>query len=210
MKILCVSDTIVSQMENAAHLRRRYSDVELVISCGDMSAAYLEFITSVLNVPLFYVRGNHDTGYDERPPGGEDLHQRIITYKGLAIAGLEGSMRYNDSPIQYTEREMWMKVFHFGLAMQLRKAQFGWGCDIFVTHNPAKGIHDGEDKPHHGFKSFLRFMDWYQPRYMLHGHVHTYDNRVQTVTHYRKTTVMNINPVTLLDVEITTRAKVTT
>ena len=48
------------QMESAAKLRRRYSDIELIISCGDMPPVYLEFITSVLSVPLFYVRGNHD------------------------------------------------------------------------------------------------------------------------------------------------------
>ena len=56
-------------MENAAHLRRRYHDVDVLVSCGDMPASYLEYITSVLSIPLLYVRGNHDTNYDERPPG---------------------------------------------------------------------------------------------------------------------------------------------
>jgi hypothetical protein len=44
-------------------------------------------------------------------------------------------------------------------------------------------------------------MDWYKPRYMLHGHVHTYDRRTITTTQYKTTCIMNINPVTLLDID---------
>lgn len=202
MKILCVSDTVMPQMENAAHLRRRYHDVELLVSCGDMPAAYLEFITSVLNVPLFYVRGNHDTGYDERPPGGENLHRRIVEYNGLTFAGLEGSIRYNQSPIQYTNGEM--SRFVLGMWMPIRFKELSRGgkrLDLLVTHSPAKGIHDAEDRPHHGLTGLLRFMEWYRPRFMVHGHVHTYDRRVTTKTQYLDTCVMNINPVTLLEIE---------
>jgi Icc-related predicted phosphoesterase len=152
-------------------------------------------------VPLFYVRGNHDTGYTERPPGGENLHRRVIEYNGLTFAGLEGSMRYNKNPIQYTDNEMRWFVVQMGIQLGLRRAQHGYGLDVFVTHNPAKGIHDQPDRPHHGFGAFLKFMEWYRPRYMLHGHVHTYDNRVQTETRYLDTCVMNINPVTLLEID---------
>jgi len=113
----------MQQMESAAHLRRRYHDVDLVVSCGDLPAAYLEFITSVLNVPLFYVRGNHDTGYSECPPGGENLHERIVTYRGLTFVGLEGSIRYNDSPIQYTNAEMSLMVLKMAI-----KSQESWAA----------------------------------------------------------------------------------
>jgi Icc-related predicted phosphoesterase len=201
VKILCVSDTAVQQMENAAHLRRRYSDVELIISAGDMSASYLEYITSVLNVPLFYVRGNHDEGYRERPPGGEDLHQRIIDYKGLTFAGLEGSMRYNNGDIQYDEGQMLRMVMGMGPRLGMRRMRNGYGLDVFVTHSPPLGIHDAVDLPHRGFKAFLTFMDWYRPRYMVHGHVHTYDRRAAVETDYNATHIMNINPVTVLEVE---------
>lgn len=201
VKILCVSDTVVQQMENAAHLRRRYHDVDLVVSCGDMPAAYLEFITSVLNVPLFYVRGNHDTGYNERPPGGEDLHRRIIHYKGISFFGIEGSIKYNNSPVQYSDGEMQGMIMNSAIPLLARKVKHGRGIDIFVTHAPAKGIHDLTDLPHHGIKAFIRFMDWFKPRYMLHGHVHTWDRRTTVVTQYGETCVMNINPVTLLEID---------
>jgi len=31
-----------------------------VLSCGDLPPYYLEFLVTVLDVPLFDVRGNHD------------------------------------------------------------------------------------------------------------------------------------------------------
>jgi Icc-related predicted phosphoesterase len=200
VKILCVSDTVMQQMENAAHLRRRYHDVELLVSCGDMPAAYLEFITSVLNIPLFYVRGNHDTGYDERPPGGINLHRHFVEHKGITFYGIEGSLKYNNSPIQYSQFDMNTMVLQSAASLLLQRLQ-GKGIDIFVTHAPARGIHDQSDLPHRGIDAFLRFMDWYHPRYMVHGHVHTYDRRDIVQTQYRSTCVMNINPVTLLEIE---------
>ncbi len=189
------------QMETAAHLRRRYHDVDLLLSCGDMPAAYLEYITSVLNVPLFYVRGNHDTGYTDRPPGGENLHRRLRTYKGVSFYGIEGSLRYNNSPIQYSETDMRAMILKSSLSLLTRKMKYGRGVDVFVTHAPAKGIHDLDDLPHQGIKAFLWFMDVYKPRYMVHGHVHTWDRRTTVITQYGETCVMNINPVTLLEIE---------
>lgn len=188
-------------MENAAHLRRRYNDIDLIVSCGDMPAYYLEFMTSVLNVPLFYVRGNHDENYDERPPGGEDLHQRVITFKGLTFVGLEGSLNYNNGAVQYSDSEMNAKVIGLAPRLALRRWRKGRGADVFVAHSPPFGIHDLPDRTHTGFKSFLRFMDWYRPRYMLHGHVHTWDRRTVVETDYDMTHIMNINPVTVLEIE---------
>lgn len=199
VKLLCVSDIVMPQMENAANLRRRYSDVDLVVSCGDMPPVYLEFIISVLNVPLLYVRGNHDEVYKREPPGGDNLHRRIVTYHGLTFAGLEGSMRYNRGPIQYTESEMMRMVMGMGPQVLLQRS-LGRRVDVLVTHSPPRGIHDADDLPHTGFKAMLRFLDWYRPRYMLHGHVHTYDRRKQTETDYGDTQIINVNPVTVLEI----------
>lgn len=191
----------MQQMENAAHLRRRYHDVDLVVSCGDLPAPYLDFITSILSVPLYYIKGNHDEAYLEEPPGGEDLHMSLHMYKGLSFVGLEGSIRYNSSPVKYTEGEMMGMVMKMGPRMRYRRWRHGHGVDVLVTHAPPQGIHDAPDLPHNGFRAFLRFMDWYRPRFLLHGHVHTYDRRATTETEYLDTRVMNINPLTVVDIE---------
>lgn len=44
--------------------------IDLILSAGDLSPHYLEFLVTMTNVPLLYVRGNHDSYYDERPPEG--------------------------------------------------------------------------------------------------------------------------------------------
>lgn len=184
------------QLESAVNLRRRYNDVQLVVSCGDLPAVYLEYIVSTLNVPLFYVRGNHDERYSESPPGGENLHMRVVTHRGLTFAGLEGCMRYNDGEIQYTDSQMMWMAMRLSLSPSLRN-----GLDVLVTHSPPRGIHDRPDRAHTGFKALRRFMNWRSPRYLLHGHTHTWDRRDIVQTQYRNTCVININPVTLLDVE---------
>ena len=114
VKILCVSDTEMPQLHNAVNLRRQYSDIDMIISCGDMPPGYLDFITSIIGVPLFYVRGNHDERYDEEPPGGIDLHRTVVEFRGLTLAGLEGSIRYNNGDIQYTQFQMQRMVLGLG------------------------------------------------------------------------------------------------
>lgn len=189
-------------LENAANLRRRYSDVDFVISCGDMPAAYLDFIVTILGKPLYFVRGNHDEMYTQTPPGGIDLHQNIVTTHGLTLVGLEGSLKYNRGTIQYTQWQMTYKVCKLAPHLQYRRWQKSNAIDIFVTHAPARGIHDiEEDVPHRGFDAYLKFLDWYRPRYMLHGHVHTWDRRKATRTQYKATQIMNINPYTILEID---------
>jgi len=58
MRILTISDVVVNRLYNI-QARDRFSDVNLVLSCGDLPAYYLEFIVSMFDVPLYYVVGNH-------------------------------------------------------------------------------------------------------------------------------------------------------
>lgn len=201
MKLLCVSDTVMPQLESASNLRRRYSDVELIVSCGDMPATYLDYISSILGKPLLYVRGNHDEMYTTEPPGGIDLHNNLFEYKGVTFIGLEGSIQYNGGPIQYTQHEMRMKVLQLAPRLRYNRWRRGYGVDVFVTHSPPKGIHDAEDLPHQGFEAFIDFLTWYRPRYMIHGHVHTWDRRKVVDTQYKHTRILNINPYYVLTVE---------
>ena len=189
-------------LENAANLRRRYSDVEAILSCGDMPSAYLDFISTILGKPLLYVRGNHDEMYDQTPPGGTDLHNRIYTFKGISFLGLEGSIRYNKGRIQYSQGEMQRMVARLAPRVYLHRLRTGKTIDIFVAHSPARGIHDLEDDfPHRGFDAFLNVMKWFKPRYMFHGHVHTWDRRKTVQTDYHDTCVMNINPYMVIDID---------
>ena len=142
--------------------------VELIISCGDLSPEYLEFLVTVVNCPLLFVRGNHDGKYDMRFPAGCDqIDDRIYTYKGLRILGLGGSRRYRPGSDMFTEKEMEKRI-----RKMKRKLFFTKGFDILVTHAPARGYGDLEDLPHQGFDCFNDLLEKYHPKYMFFGHVH--------------------------------------
>lgn len=198
MKILSVSDNVLEQMENATNLTRVYGDCEILISCGDMPAHYLEYISSVLSIPLFFVRGNHDTEYEVGRPGGDNLHERLRYYRGLSMAGLEGCMVYNRESVQYTEMEMFRMVLGLGVQVFIHRLRFKRPLDVMVTHAPPRGIHDQNDRTHRGFRSFNLLISLYRPRYLIHGHVDVLDRRTQIQTRVKDTEVININPVKVL------------
>jgi len=56
MKILALADEVVSFIHSPT-VRDRFADVDLVVSCGDLPAAYLEYVVTLLNKPLVYVPG---------------------------------------------------------------------------------------------------------------------------------------------------------
>ncbi len=203
MRVLTISDKVVDVLYGPA-LAQQARGVELVLSCGDLPAAYLEFIVSVLNVPLFYVMGNHggDGGEKLFPDGCENADGRVLEHKGLFIAGLEGSRRYNNRPrFQYTENEMRGKVAMLTPALLYNRARRGRYLDVMIAHAPPFQIHDGTDRPHIGFKSFVWLINRYQPRYFIHGHMHIYDSRDQTATQLGATTVLNTYGYRILEIK---------
>lgn len=176
----------------------RTKDVDLIISCGDLHREYLEYLVTLTNVPLLYVRGNHDRSYSERPPlGCIDIEDKIYDFRGLRILGLGGSMRYQPGSCMYTEKEMESRINKLRASITLRN-----GIDILVTHAPAAGYGDLEDLPHRGFECFNTFMDKWKPKYMLHGHVHaTYGpNFVREYEHPSGTHIINCYDTYYLDV----------
>ena len=183
MKILAIAD------EESKYLWDFYEEgkldgIDLIISCGDLPAVYLEFFATLCHAPVLFIKGNHDGRLIERPPEGcVDIEDRIYVFNGIRIMGLGGSMRYNDKPNQYTEKQMRARI---------RKLRFDlWrhkGVDILVTHAPAFHLNDMPDLPHMGFKCFLAFMDKYHPKLFIHGH---YGREFKRRDVYGSTVVVN-------------------
>ena len=205
MKILAVSDRVVETIYSS-RIRERFSDVDMVLSCGDLPYSYLEYIVSMLNVPCFFVHGNHDhpeylaDGRTLTKPGGWfNLDERTIKIKNVLLGGLEGSMRYKPgAPFQYTENEMAYKAWRLGLTLIMNRVLHGRCLDILITHAPPFGIHDGEDWPHRGFKALLRLMARFRPRYLLHGHKHIYGPECRQ-TRYMDTEIINVYPYRVIE-----------
>ncbi len=178
MKILALSDKIVSFIYSPL-VKKRFPDSDLIIGCGDLAYYYLEYVFTALEVPLFYVRGNHDSvvefGTGEQrtePHGGIDLHGRLSCYRGLLLGGVEGSVRYRLGPFQHSQAEMWNIVFKLVPGMMINHLRYGRYLDVFVSHAPPSGIHDCEDLTHQGIKAFRWLISVFKPGYFLHGHIH--------------------------------------
>ena len=180
VKILAVAD------EESKYLWDHFSpdklrDVDLILSCGDVSPQYLSFLATFSRAPVLYVHGNHDESYDDHPPEGvRCIDDDLVVYHGLRIAGLGGSCRYRTGPWQFTEAEMRKRI------RRLRaKIERHHGLDVLVTHAPLHGYGDMSDLAHRGFTVFHELLDRYQPQLMLHGHVHmTYGANLQREYRY--------------------------
>ena len=187
MKILALSDEEYPAYYEQ-YVKGRLSGYDLILSCGDLKADYLSFIVTVSHTPLLYVPGNHDGRYETRPPEGCDcIDDMLVVYRGLRILGLGGCRRYHPGPHQYTDKEMRKRI------RKLRwKLWWHGGVDIVLTHAPPEGVGDAEDHAHRGFGAFLKLLDKYQPRYLIHGHTHiNYSQNAIRQRQYGKTQVIN-------------------
>lgn len=209
MKILLVSDKVVEHLYS--HNVSRYrGEIQCIIGCGDLPYYYLEYLQSKLDKPLYYVHGNHDSEKEyladgsvvTGPLGGINLHGCGYYEQNLLLVGLEGSIRYRRGHFQYSQSEMWMNVFRLIPYLLLNKAKHGRYMDILVAHSPPFGIHNGDDHIHIGFKSFLWLMKVFKPRYLVHGHRHAYHLKEVVETQFLDTTVLNIYPYKILEIEV--------
>jgi Icc-related predicted phosphoesterase len=198
MKVLSVSDIELGFIYSP-QVSDRFGDAHIVFSCGDLPYFYLEYIVSMLDVPLYYVRGNHAhrveaTTHGDRtePWGCQNLHRRVVRDEsGLLLAGIEGSIRYNTGPYQYTQNEMWLQVFSLVPALLINKLRYGRFLDIFISHAPPWHIHDKDDPPHQGVKAFIWLLKIFKPLYLIHGHMHVYRSDEVILTRVGDSQVLN-------------------
>ena len=202
MRILTVSDK-VEPVLYGPYIRERVGHIDLILACGDLPYYYLEYIVSLLDRPLYYVHGNHDRAIPHRtelsPLSGPaslgwavNLHLRTVRFQGLLLAGLEGCRAYNPgAPYQYDESQVRAQMLQLGLRLLANRLRYGRYLDIFISHAPPRGIHDGEDLPHQGFESYLSLLRRFRPRLMIHGHQHVYNRNEPTETDHDGTRIIN-------------------
>jgi uncharacterized protein len=186
VRLLAVSDEVEPQLLDPRTVAAQ-GRVDLVIGCGDLPADYLDAVSTLYQAPLLFVRGNHDPPARHGDyPSGAEIDGRIVSEKGLLIAGLEGSRRYSDGPHQYTERGMLAKVIGLRARLRLRR------LDVLISHGPPAGLNDGPDLPHQGLLAMRRAVEWMRPRLLLHGHIHPYGRAIPREGRLGDTRVINV------------------
>ena len=166
MKILILSDVESKYLWDYFE-KEKLEGIDLILSCGDLKPQYLSFLASFTKAPVLYVRGNHDDCYEIDPPDGcICIEDSIYNFNGLRIMGLGGSIKYNNGKNQYTQNQMKKRVKRMWF-----KLMRNHGFDILLTHAPAAGFHEGDDRAHKGFDIFSELIDRYHPKFFIHGHV---------------------------------------
>ena len=195
VRLLAVSDEVEPQLLDERTVAGQ-GRIDLLIGCGDLPADYLDALATLYAAPLVFVRGNHDPpGRQGGYPPDAEIDGRVVTEKGLLVAGLEGSIRYSNGPHQYTERQMLAKVAALRIRLRRRRP------DILITHGPPAGVNEGTDPPHRGLKAVRRACEWMRPKLLLHGHVHPYGREIVREAQLGETRVINVVGHRVIDLE---------
>ena len=221
MKILCVADH-VDPLGYSSSIRDRFAGIDLVLGAGDLPMEYLGYIASSLNKRIFFVFGNHHLEHlarfsrhrgpfpdDRTEPftepvitnyfGSTCIEGRGVRHDKLLVAGLGGCSKYNRGAHQYSEFQMRMRILRLAPRLFWNRIVHGRYLDILLTHAAPLGLNDRPDPTHIGFRAFLRFMERYEPRYLLHGHIHLYDINAKRAVRYGKTEIINVYDHYVLD-----------
>jgi hypothetical protein len=206
VKILAISDQVVERiytLSSSGH----FQDVELIIGCGDMPYEYLEYLVTMLNVPMFYVPGNHDPQFDlnlaqAHAEGGTNLDLKTVRHNKFLIGGFGGSIRYHPDGInQYTQFEAYLRAFRLLPYLIRNRIQYGRALDILISHSPPFGIHDDIGSAHEGLKALNWLIRIASPRYLFHGHLHVYKRNLEhTETNVGLTKIINVYPYKAMEV----------
>ena len=206
MKILAVSDEVVERLYSLC-TNGHFSDIELILGCGDLPYPYLENLLTFLNVPLLYVPGNHDPTYNSDNPlarveGASNLDLKLERHKKFLIGGFGGSIRYRpDGTNQYTQSEAYFRAFRLLPRLFLNKVNYGRALDILITHSPPFGIHDEETQAHQGLKAINWLLRTAKPRYHFHGHTHFQRRNLSpSETTQSLTKIVNVFPYKVIEV----------
>ncbi|MBQ3834530.1 MAG: metallophosphoesterase [Elusimicrobia bacterium] len=219
MKILAVSDKEDTNFQDFILKNPEViKSIDFIVSCGDLSRSYLEFLVDSVRKPFFFVEGNHATGNIEKDLsndyfdkvvdkfynnekhfcfGGVNLHSRMEVFGNYILVGFEGCMRYNRGEHQYTEKEMSriVKIVSEKIRIQQIKDFFLRRKKkkiIVISHAPIIGVHDKEDLCHQGFKCFKKFCETFKPEMWFHGHVHFEGQTREQRSKIGDTTVINV------------------
>lgn len=159
--------------------------------------------------------GNTKLKYEhlDKSHGGEYLSNRVLKdaclyfnlpngkKTPLLMAGVSGSIRYNNGKDQYTDKEMLMQLLALAPKLLWNKIRYGRYLDVFLTHASPRHIHDKEDACHKGFQCFNWFIKKFSPAMLLHGHIHLYDLQTPRETVSDKTSVINVYSHLIIDFE---------
>jgi len=205
VKILAVSDEVVERLYNLC-ANGHFREIELILGCGDLPYPYLENLLTMLNIPLFYVPGNHDPNFSEsylaRVEGGTNLDLKLVRFKKFLVGGFGGSVQYRPNGTnQYSQMEAYLRAYRMLPRLLLNRINYGRSLDILITHSPPFGVHDEDTQAHQGLKAINWLLQVAKPRYHFHGHTHFQRRNLSpSETAHELTKIINVFPYKIIEV----------
>lgn len=194
-KILAISDNHILKQYSIEQINLMFKNIDFIVSCGDVSYEYLDYVVSILNKEMLYVNGNHVYGNNSKLCGGRNIDGKLIKFKNMRVLGLDGSRVYSYAKHQYSEKDMKYRV-----AKLIPKLIFG--VDLVISHSPPRGIHDKEDPVHKGFKVFNDIIRLSSPKLWLHGHIHLTNHNEKQESIVGQTKIVNVYGYKIIDIEV--------
>lgn len=175
IRFLAASDEPERALEHAIN-REALGELDGILGCGDLEPEWLTFLADHFNVPLVYVRGNHDRGgeWEERPirvPGSLEPG-RLERLAGIGIVGM-GWPGLSEPGNRRQPWLAWRQTLAIGWGV-LRRALTGRREPLVVlSHVPPSGVGDAPDPYHTGFPAYRWLLGRLRPPVWLHGHTTT-------------------------------------
>ncbi len=195
-KILAISDAEILKRFSVDQLKEKFSDIDFILGAGDLSYEYLDYVFTVLHRDLIYVNGNHVYTRKHNVSFLKNIDGKTIVYKGIKIAGFDGSRIYSFKEHQYTEWQMGWRIIKNVPSMLIRKP------DIVISHAPPRKIHDKEEPVHKGFKVFIKLIEHFKPKLWVHGHIHLGNHMEIQESVYKGTRVVNAYGYKIIEIEL--------
>lgn len=173
IRFLAVSDE-PDQALDAAVNRDALGHIDAIVGCGDLEPAYLGFLGDAFEVPVSYVRGNHDRGgqwQSARSPAPDHLDSgHLVELAGVTVVPLEWpGLRPGVS--RRDEWRAWLDVLRAVRGVGFRRLFGKRGPVLVISHAPPRGVGDVAADPFHvGYSGYGWLLRRLRPPLWLHGH----------------------------------------
>lgn len=174
MKILAFTD-FHSDFPTIRKIARKAKDADIAVCCGDMTffghelEKVLNFLSKSMNIPIFFIHGNHDDEKEsirlsKKCKNLIPIHLRLAKVsENLYIFGFGGGgFSYTEPILEKAIKKVKEKL--------PKKARL-----ILVTHAPPYNTELDfldEERGHHGCNSGRKFIQKLKPVLALSGHFH--------------------------------------
>lgn len=179
IRLLAVSDEREPSLEVETN-RAALLPVDAVVGCGDLDPHWLAFLADAFEVPLVYVRGNHDHGgdWDEHDPvvpspmpSGTTCRLSGLTVGALEWPGAGSAHNARRADLAWLGA---LGLVRRRVTDRLRALRAGPLDPLLViSHAAPEGAGDAPDLYHRGFPAYRMLLERIRPPVWLHGHTTT-------------------------------------